>query len=64
MYSHPSEIMDEITAVTPIYAGMGYDRLEPWGLLWPCLNNEHPGTKILHSEALQEYNFILTKGFL
>jgi formate dehydrogenase alpha subunit len=47
-YSHPSEIMNEITRVTPIYAGMGYNRLDPWGLLWPCPNNEHPGTKILH----------------
>jgi len=48
-YSNPSEIMDEITRVTPIYAGMGYDRLDPWGLLWPCPDNEHPGTKILHA---------------
>lgn len=49
-YSHPSEIMDEITKVTPIYGGMTYKRLDPWGLQWPCLNNEHPGTKFLHKD--------------
>ncbi|MCP4652712.1 MAG: formate dehydrogenase subunit alpha [Candidatus Omnitrophica bacterium] len=49
-YSHPSEIMDEIAKVTPIYGGMSYERLEPWGLQWPCLNSEHPGTKFLHKD--------------
>ncbi|MCG2712331.1 MAG: formate dehydrogenase subunit alpha [Candidatus Omnitrophica bacterium] len=47
-YSHPSEIMDEIAAVTPIYGGMAYDRLDPWGLQWPCPDKAHPGTKFLH----------------
>jgi len=47
-YAHPSQIMDEIAKITPIYAGMSYPRLEPWGLFWPCLDEEHPGTRILH----------------
>ncbi len=47
-YAHPSEIMDEIARVTPIYGGMSYDRLESWGLSWPCPDKEHPGTKFLH----------------
>jgi formate dehydrogenase alpha subunit len=47
-YTHPSEIMDEIAAVTPIYGGMRYDRLEGDGLQWPCPNFDHPGTAILH----------------
>ncbi len=49
-YSHPSEIMDEITRVTPIYGGMSYDRLDPWGLQWPCPDKDHPGTKYLHKD--------------
>jgi formate dehydrogenase alpha subunit len=49
-YSHPSEIMDEIAKVTPIYGGMSYERIDTWGLQWPCLNKEHPGTKFLHKD--------------
>lgn len=49
-YNHPSEIMDEIANLTPIYAGISYDRLDPYGLQWPCPTKEHPGTPILHQE--------------
>ncbi len=49
-YKHPSEIMDEIAALTPIYGGMSYERLDPYGLQWPCPTKEHPGTPILHKE--------------
>ena len=35
-YQHPSEIMDEIASVTPIFAGVSYDRLEGYkSLQWP-----------------------------
>ncbi|UBH23150.1 formate dehydrogenase subunit alpha [Macrococcus armenti] len=35
-YSHPSEIMDEIASLTPIYSGVTYDRLEGFNSLqWP-----------------------------
>jgi len=47
-FSHPSEIMEEIRAVTPIYGGMHYDRLPPHGLQWPCPSLDHPGTLYLH----------------
>lgn len=47
-YSSPSEIMDEIASLTPIYGGMNYDRIGDKGLQWPCPNHEHPGTPILH----------------
>ncbi len=49
-YKHPSEIMDEISSLTPIYGGVSYDRLDPYGLQWPCPSKEHPGTPILHKE--------------
>lgn len=49
-YSHPSEIMDEIASVTPIYGGMSYSRLDPYGLQWPCPTKDHPGTPVLHKE--------------
>jgi len=47
-YNHPSEIMDEIAELTPIYAGINYGRLEPFGLQWPCPSKDHPGTVYLH----------------
>lgn len=47
-YSHPSEIMDEIARLTPIYGGISYERLEPFGLQWPCPSKDHPGTIYLH----------------
>jgi formate dehydrogenase major subunit len=35
-YRHPSEVMDEIAALTPIFAGVNYDRLEGFkSLQWP-----------------------------
>jgi len=49
-YSHPSEIMEEIAQLTPIYGGIRYERLEGGGLQWPCPDTEHPGTPILHVE--------------
>ncbi len=49
-YSHPSEIMDEIASVTPIYGGISYTRLDPYGLQWPCPAKDHPGTPVLHKE--------------
>ncbi len=49
-YNHPSEVMDEIAALTPIYAGISYERLDPYGIQWPCPAKEHPGTAVLHKE--------------
>jgi formate dehydrogenase major subunit/formate dehydrogenase alpha subunit len=49
-YSGPDAIMDEIAGLTPIYGGIGYDRLDHHGLQWPCPDRSHPGTPILHTE--------------
>jgi len=49
-FSQPSEIMEEIAALTPSYGGISYERLERGGLTWPCPTPEHPGTPILHLE--------------
>ncbi len=35
-YGHPSEIMDEVASLTPMFAGVSYDRLEGYkSLQWP-----------------------------
>ena len=58
-YQDPSEVMEEVTRVTPIYGGITYDRLEGRGIQWPCTTTDHPGTKILHGDG-----FIQGKGRL
>jgi formate dehydrogenase alpha subunit len=47
-FAHPSEIMDEIASVSPIYGGISYERIEEVGLQWPCRDADDPGTKYLH----------------
>jgi formate dehydrogenase alpha subunit len=50
IYDSPSNIMDEIASVSPIYAGISYDRIDKVGLQWPCTDKEHSGTNILHQK--------------
>jgi formate dehydrogenase major subunit/formate dehydrogenase alpha subunit len=51
-YKNTSEIMDEINALTPSYAGITHARLEKGERLqWPCPTKDHPGTPILHTKA-------------
>ena len=48
-YSHPSEIFDELSGLTPIMGGITYDRLEQeGGIQWPCPTPDHPGTRYLY----------------
>ncbi|HET7270584.1 MAG TPA: formate dehydrogenase subunit alpha [Rubrobacter sp.] len=48
-YASPEEVFEEIRRLVPIYGGMSYRRLEESsGLQWPCPDEDHPGTPILH----------------
>jgi len=47
-YNSSANIMEEIASLTPIYGGMTHDRLQGFGLQWPCPDKEHPGTPFLH----------------
>ena len=53
-------IFDELTSATPIYAGISHERLGRQGLQWPCPDEKHPGTPILHtskfSRGLGKFN--------
>lgn len=48
-YASCAEIMREIAAVVPLYAGIRHVRLEGGGIQWPCPDVRHPGTPILHT---------------
>ncbi|OWY28735.1 formate dehydrogenase subunit alpha [Herbaspirillum robiniae] len=48
-YNHPSEIMDEIAALTPSFHGVNYAKLEKLGSIqWPCNDAAPEGTPIMH----------------
>ena len=50
-YRRPSEIWDEMAALTPIVAGISYERLDAeGGIQWPCPTADHPGTRYLYAE--------------
>ena len=48
-YEDTSQVMSEINALTPSYAGVFFERLERGERLqWPVRDGLHPGTPILH----------------
>jgi predicted molibdopterin-dependent oxidoreductase YjgC len=56
-WGHPGaeEVWDECRSLSPMHAGMRYDRLEALGgIQWPCPSEEHPGTLFLHARLWEE----------
>jgi len=48
-YRHPSEIMDEIAALTPTFHGVSYEKLDRLGSIqWPCNDEAPDGTPTMH----------------
>ena len=57
-YAHPSEIMDEIAALTPSFAGVSYAKIDEMGSLqWPCNDEAPQGTPMMHVD-----HFVRGKG--
>ncbi|WP_347139860.1 formate dehydrogenase subunit alpha [Paracoccus sp. SSK6] len=57
-YTHPSQIMEEIAATTPSFAGVTYDVLEEKGSVqWPCNETVPDGTPLMHVDG-----FVSGKG--
>jgi len=54
-YKSPADVLKEINALTPSYAGITYERLSAGnGLHWPCPTAEHPGTPVLHKDKFSK----------
>ena len=50
-YDDPEAIWEEMRAVTPVFWGITYERLErEGGVHWPCPALDHPGTPYLFEE--------------
>jgi formate dehydrogenase major subunit len=58
-YTHPSQIMDEIAALTPSFRGVSYAKLDRLGSVqWPCNEDtDEAGTAIMHVDG-----FVRGKG--
>jgi formate dehydrogenase major subunit len=57
-YDHPSQIMDEIAALTPTFAGVSYALLDEVGSVqWPCNEKAPLGTPVMHMDG-----FVRGKG--
>jgi formate dehydrogenase major subunit len=57
-YAHPAQIMDEIAALTPTFAGVSYAKLDELGSVqWPCNAQAPQGTPIMHVDR-----FVRGKG--
>ncbi|MFB7312048.1 formate dehydrogenase subunit alpha [Streptomyces sp. NPDC056192] len=57
-YDHPSQIMDEIAAVTPTFEGVSFGLLDKVGSVqWPCNAEAPEGTPVMHIDE-----FVRGKG--
>jgi formate dehydrogenase major subunit len=57
-YTHPSQIMDEIAALTPTFTGVSYEKLDRLGSIqWPCNDAAPEGTPTMHIDQ-----FVRGKG--
>jgi formate dehydrogenase major subunit len=58
-YKHPSEVMQEIAALTPSFSGVSYDRIDRLGSVqWPCNDDTgEAGTSVMHVDR-----FVRGKG--
>jgi formate dehydrogenase major subunit len=57
-YDDPSQIMDEIAALTPTFAGVSFATLDKLGSVqWPCNDHAPEGTPIMHRDG-----FVRGKG--
>src|SRR5215472_5346008 len=43
------DVWNELRSLSPMHAGMSYERLdELGGIQWPCPDEQHPGSLLLH----------------
>jgi formate dehydrogenase major subunit len=53
--SAAEDVWNEVRSLSPVHAGMSYERLEALGgLQWPCYDETHPGELFLHSRLWED----------
>ena len=49
-YQHPKAIFNELCRLSPVYAGLNWERIEDGQYQWPVPEVGHPGTPVLHQD--------------
>ena len=63
-YTQPAQVMDEIAATTPSFAGVSYAKLDALGSVqWPCNATAPAGTPVMHIDgfARGRGRFVITE---
>jgi formate dehydrogenase major subunit len=47
-FESAKEVFNELCSLSPIYAGLDWDRIDKSEYIWPVPHKDHPGTPILH----------------
>ncbi len=57
-YNGSEQVFEDIRRTIPTYRGITYERLKKkrYGIQWPCPNENHPGTPILHTERFPTFD--------
>jgi predicted molibdopterin-dependent oxidoreductase YjgC len=54
-YASAKDAWDELRSLSPMHAGMSYERLEDMGgIQWPCVDEEDPGAQFLHGRLWED----------
>lgn len=52
-YESAKEVFNELCSLSPIYAGLDWDRIEDGKYHWPVPDKDHPGTPMLHEKEFK-----------
>ena len=52
-YDSAKEIFNELCGLSPIYAGLDWDRIDKSEFNWPVPHKDHPGTPVLHTDGFK-----------
>jgi predicted molibdopterin-dependent oxidoreductase YjgC len=52
-FESAKDVFNEICALSPIYAGLDWDRIDKSEYQWPVPEKDHPGTPVLHQGVFE-----------
>ena len=52
-YESAKDVFNELCALSPIYAGLDWERIDGGEYQWPVPSKDHPGTPILHQGVFE-----------
>lgn len=52
-YNSAKDVFNELCELSPIYAGLDWDRIEDSEYQWPVPDKDHPGTPMLHENEFK-----------